>query len=51
MQTCTDQFSTVFSQFGEMRDYHRHLEVTSQWRRCPVRDLIVEPLDKSSALA
>lgn len=51
MQTCTDQFSTVFSQFGEMRDYHRHLEETSQWRRCPVRDLIVEPLDKSSALA
>ncbi len=51
MQTCQDNYSTVFSSFGEMQTYHRQLSRESQWRRCRVRDLAIEPLDSKSPLA
>lgn len=51
MQTCQDNYSTVFSSFGEMQTYHRQLSQESQWRRCRVRDLTIEPLDSKSPLA
>ena len=51
MQTCQDNYSTVFSSFGEMQTYHRRLSQESQWRRCRVRDLTIEPLDSKSPLA
>ena len=51
MQTCQDNYSTVFSSFGEMQTYHQRLSQESQWRRCRVRDLTVEPLDSKSPLA
>ena len=51
MQTCQDNYSTVFSSFGEMQTYHQRLSKESQWRRCCVRDLTIEPLDSKSPLA
>lgn len=51
MQTCQDNYSTVFSSFGEMQTYHQRLSKESQWRRCRVRDLTIEPLDSKSPLA
>ena len=36
MQTCQDNYSTVFSSFGEMQTYHQRLSQESQWRRCRV---------------
>lgn len=51
MQTCQDNYSTVFSSFGEMQTYHQRLSQESQWRRCRVRDLTIEPLDSKSPLA
>ena len=51
MQTCQDNYSTVFSSFGEMQTYHQRLSQESQWRRCCVRDLTIEPLDSKSPLA
>lgn len=51
MQTCQDNYSTVFASFGEMHTYHRRLSQESQWRRCRVRDLTIEPLDSKSPLA
>ncbi len=51
MQTCQDNYSTVFSSFGEMQTYHRQLSRDSLWRRCRVRDLTIEPLDNKSPLA
>ena len=51
MQTCQDNYSTVFSSFGEMQTYHQRLTQESQWRRCRVRDLTIEPLDSKSPLA
>ena len=51
MQTCQDNYSTVFSSFGEMQTYHQRLSQESQWRRCCVRDLTIEPLDNKSPLA
>ena len=51
MQTCQDNYSTVFSSFGEMQTYHQRLSQESQWHRCRVRDLTIEPLDSKSPLA
>ena len=34
-----------------MQTYHQRLSQESQWRRCRVRDLTIEPLDSKSPLA
>ena len=51
MQTCQDNYSTVFSSFEEMQTYHRQLSRDSLWRLCRVQDLTIEPLDNKSPLA
>lgn len=45
---CQDNFSTTFTTYGEMQLYHEQLAKDSQWQRCKVSDLHVEPLDRKS---
>ena len=47
---CQDNFSTTFATYGEMQLYHEQLAKDSQWQRCKVSDLHVEPLDRKSPL-
>ena len=47
---CQDNFSTTFTTYGEMQLYHEQLAKDSQWQRCKVSDLHVEPLDRKSPL-
>lgn len=49
MQKCQDCYCTTFGSYSEMLNYHQEQERNSQWIRCKVSDLSVEPLDKSSA--
>ena len=45
-----DSYFTTFGTYEEMLDYHEEQANTSIWHRCPVNQLEVEPLDKTSPL-
>lgn len=47
---CQDSYWKTFTTFDEMQHYHEQMEKDSQWRRCKVSDLHVEPLDRKSPL-
>ena len=46
--TCMDNFTTNFGSFPMMLDYHQEQTKNSEWLRCLVTELCVEPLDKAS---
>ncbi len=50
MLQCKDGFNTTFDSYSVMRDYHEQLSKDSQWVRCKVNELQIEPLDSSSAM-
>lgn len=50
MQNCLDNYHTTFDSYRVMQDYHEEQAKKSQWYRCRVNDLQVEPLTKSSSL-
>lgn len=50
MQRCEDNYYVTFSSYPGLLDYHREQAKDSQWRRCPVNELEIEPLDESSPL-
>mgnify|MGYP006915870538 CR=1 FL=1 len=50
-QRFQDCFSTTFSTYPSMLNYHEMQSQTSLWTRCPVKELYVEPLDLASLLA
>lgn len=50
LKPCEDNFSTMFSTYDAMRRYHEGLSSGSQWHRCKVKELHIEPLDKASGL-
>ena len=50
MLPCHDNYATTFDTYPAMLRYHKALSKESNWRRCRVKDLHVEPLDASSAL-
>lgn len=47
---CLDSYNTTFGTCLAMRDYHEEQAKNSMWRHCRVKDLSVEPLDRSSPL-
>ncbi|MDM8200284.1 hypothetical protein [Allofournierella massiliensis] len=47
---CQDNYWTTFKTFGEMHSFHEQQAKESQWHRCKVSDLHVEPLDQKSPL-
>lgn len=50
MQNCRDDYSTTFTSFDDMLDYHRGLSANSVWALCPVNGIRISPLDEASAL-
>lgn len=50
MQNCQDNYSTTFSSYEAMFDYHEEQAKKSQWLTYRVDELQVEPLDASSPL-
>lgn len=50
LKPCEDNFSTMFSTYDAMQRYHEGLSSGSQWHRCKVKELHIEPLDKASGL-
>ena len=48
MQNCQDNYSTTFSSYEAMFDYHEEQAKKSQWLTYRVDELQVEPLDASS---
>ena len=50
MQNCQDNYSTTFSSYKAMYDYHEEQTKNSQWITCRVDELQIEPLDASSPL-
>ena len=50
MLPCHDNYATTFDNYPSMLDYHKALSMGSNWHRCKVKDLHVEPLDSTSAL-
>lgn len=50
LQPCQDNYSATFDTFVSMRRYHEALTAESQWYRCKVNELHIEPLDKTSSL-
>ena len=50
MLPCHDNYATTFDNYPTMLDYHKALSIGSNWHRCKVKDLHVEPLDATSAL-
>lgn len=50
MQNCQDNYSTTFSSYETMHDYHEEQAKKSQWLTYRVDELQVEPLDASSPL-
>ena len=50
MQNCQDNYSTTFSSYEAMHDYHEEQAKKSQWLTYRVDELQVEPLDASSPL-
>ena len=47
---CQDSFYTTFSSYPMINDYHREQAKKSRWVPCRIKDLVVEPLDKTSPL-
>ena len=45
---CMDDFNTTFDSYPAMLDYHQVQSRTSEWIRCPVRDIHVEPLNQDT---
>ncbi len=50
MQKCQDSYSATFSSYPTLLNYHREQATTSQWTKCQVKALGIEPLDKNSPL-
>ena len=50
MLPCCDGFTTTFDSFPEMLRFHEQEVKQSLWKRVPVKDLHIEPLDMGSAL-
>ena len=50
MLPCHDNYATTFDNYPAMLRYHEVLSKESNWHRCRVRDLHVEPLDSASSL-
>ena len=50
MLPCHDNYATTFDNYPSMLDYHKALSMGSNWHRCKVKDLHVEPLDATSVL-
>ena len=50
MLPCHDNYATTFDNYPSMLDYHKALSLGSNWHRCKVKDLHVEPLDATSVL-
>lgn len=50
MLQCKDGFYTTFSSYPMMKDYHEEQAKESQWIRCKVNELQIEPLDVNSSL-
>lgn len=50
LKQCQDNFNTTFSSYPTMIDYHEQLAKNSQWTRCKVNKLQIEPLDEASPL-
>ena len=50
LNSCQDQFHTTFDSFPEIEDYHREQAKNTNWFRCKVKDISVEPLDRTSSL-
>lgn len=47
---CQDNFHTTFSSYPMMKDYHEEQAKESQWIRCKVNELQIEPLDGTSSM-
>lgn len=45
---CQDNFTTTFSSYPALKDYHEQLAKKSRWTRCHVNELHIQPLDKDS---
>ena len=50
MLQCKDGFYTTFDSYPMMRDYHEEQAKESQWVRCKVNELQIEPLDDVSTM-
>jgi len=50
MLPCHDNYATTFDDFASMLTYHQAMSMGSNWHRCKVKDLHVEPLDGTSPL-
>lgn len=50
MQKCQDNYYATFSSYQTMLDYHEEQAKDSQWIRCKVNTLQIEPLGKTSPL-
>lgn len=50
LQPCQDNYSTTFGSLTAMQRYHEKTALESQWHRCKVNELHIEPLDKASSL-
>lgn len=50
MLPCQDNYAITFNNFPAMLSYHKYLSTDSSWQRCRVKDLHMEPLDRSSPL-
>ena len=48
MQKCYDSFNTTFASYPMMLDFYQNQSESSQWVRCPVKELSVESLDRMS---
>lgn len=50
MQKCQDSYFTTFSSYPMLLQFHEEQARNSQWIKCRVNELQVEPLDKDSPL-
>ena len=50
MQRCEDSYYVTFSSYLGLLDFHQEQAKGSQWTRCQVNKLGVEPLDEASPL-
>lgn len=50
LKQCQDSYHSAFGTYEDMLDYHEEQAKASQWQRCQVNSLQVEPLDKASPL-
>ena len=50
MLPCEDNYATTFDNYPSMLSYHQTLSIGTNWHRCKVKDLHIEPLDGSSPL-